>query len=294
MVRDTTLKTLKVNGSELASFKPDVLSYNAVLPAAGGSAAEVQAVASDPAATVVVEPAAGPTGQAKVTVTNGEASSVYTVDLDTAIGGSDEFGSAQLGSQWQWVRPDDTRWRLAGGSLVITSQNGDLQGNANTARNLALQDVNGDWTADTKAVFSRPLANDNEQGGMIARADDDNYVKLAWEMADAGAEIDKLRVVVIREQNGVPTTLQVTGSDAQEIVGADGAIWFRLRKAGDTYKAYYSRDGSVYRFMGSTTLSAEPAQAGLVAFNRAGTSTDLDVAFDYFHIESEGDPVPPS
>ncbi|HYH90312.1 MAG TPA: hypothetical protein VEX67_13845, partial [Solirubrobacteraceae bacterium] len=125
-------------------------------------------------------------------------------------------------------------------------------------------------------------------------ADDDNYVKLAWEMADAGAEIDKLRVVVIREQNGVPTTLQVTGSDAQRIVGADGAIWFRLRKAGDTYKAYYSRDGSVYRFMGSTALSAEPAQAGLVAFNRAGTSTDLDVAFDYLRIESEGDPVPPS
>ena len=196
MVRDTTLKTLKVNGTELASFQPDVLSYNAVLPAAGDSAAEVQAVANDPAATVVVEQAASPTGQAEVTVTNGDASSVYTVDLDTAIGGSDEFGSAQLGSQWQWVRPDDTRWRLAGGSLVITSQNGDLQGNANTARNLALQDVNGDWTADTKVVFSRPLANDNEQGGIVAHADDDNYVKLAWEMADADAEIDKLRVVV--------------------------------------------------------------------------------------------------
>ena len=45
--------------------------------------------------------------------------------------------------------------------------------------------------------------------------------------------------------------------------------------------------------MGSTTLNVEPARAGLLAFNRAGGSTDLDAAFDYFRIESEGDPVPP-
>jgi alpha-glucuronidase len=294
MVRDTTLRTLEVNGTALASFRPDDLSYNAVLPAAGNAVAQVRAIANDPAATVVVEQAASPTGQAAVTVTNGDASTVYTVNLDTAIGGSDEFDSAELGSQWQWVRPDDTRWRLADGALVITSQSGDLQGNANTARNLALQDVNGDWTADSKVTFSRPLAHNNEQGGIIARADDDNYVKLAWEMGNVNAPINKLRVVVIREQNGLPTTLQVTGSDAQRIVGADGAIWFRVRKAGSTYKAYYSEDGSVYKFIGSTTLNAEPAHAGLVAFNRAGSSTDLDVAFDYFRIESEGDPVPAS
>jgi alpha-glucuronidase len=292
MVRDTTLKSLKVNGSELASFKPSVLAYNAVLPAGADSVATVEAVASDPAATIAIEQATSPTGQAKVTVTNGDASSVYTVNLDTAIGGSDEFDSADLGPQWQWVRPDDGKWRLCGGSLVITSQNGDLQGGVNTARNVALQDVNGDWTADSKVVFSRPLANNNEQGGIIAYADDDNYVKLGWEMGNATAPINKLRVVVLREQNGAASTLQVTGSDAQRIVGADGAIWLRLAKRGSAYKAYYSNNGSVYRFMGSTTLSAEPARAGLVAFNRAGTSTDLDVAFDYLRIESHGDPVP--
>ena len=44
--------------------------------------------------------------------------------------------------------------------------------------------------------------------------------------------------------------------------------------------------------MGTTTLNVEPTRAGLVAFNRGGTSTDLDVAFDYFRIESEGEPVP--
>jgi alpha-glucuronidase len=292
LVPDTTLATLKVNNMSWPSFKPDVLSYNALMAADMDAVARVDAIASDPAASVVVQQAPNVTGQATVTVTNGAASSVYTVNFDTAISGSDEFAAAGLGSQWHWVRPDDSKWRLAGGSLIITSQSGDLQATANTAKNLALQDVNGDWSADSKVVFSRPLANNNEQGGIIAYANDNNYVKLAWEMGSSTAPINKLRVVVIREQNGTATTLQVQGSDAQKIVGAGGAIWLRLTKVGSTYKAYYSSDGSVYRYMGTTTLNVEPAQAGLVAFNRAGTSTDLDVAFDYFRIQSKGDPVP--
>ena len=191
------------------------------------------------------------------------------------------------------MRPDDSRWRLANGSLVITSQAGDLQGTANTAKNLALQDVNGDWTAESKLVFSRPLANNNEQGGIIAYANDNNYVKLAWEMsASTAGDQQAARRRPARAERHRDDASRSPGADAQRIVGADGAIWLRLAKIGSTYKAYYSTDGSVWRFMGSTTLNVEATQAGLVAFNRAGTSTDLDVAFDYFHIASQGDPVP--
>ncbi|MGI5521411.1 alpha-glucuronidase family glycosyl hydrolase [Micromonospora sp. CA-259024] len=291
LVPDTTLTNLSVNGEPLASFSPTVLHYNALTPAGTTTVPTVTAGAADPAASVAVEQASSTTGQARVTVTNGAASSVYTVDLNTTITGSDEFDSTELGPQWQWVRPDENRSRLADGSLIITAQQGDLQGSANTAKNLALQDVNGDWTADSRVVFSRPLANNNEQGGVIAYADDDNYVKLAWEMGSASAPINKVRIVLLREQNGTATTLEITGADAQRIVGTDGAIWLRLTKIGGSYRAYYSSDGSVYRFIGSTTLNAEPTKAGLMAFNRAGTSTDLDVAFDYFRMESRGDPI---
>jgi alpha-glucuronidase len=287
---DTTLRSLRVNGREL-TLKPGVSTYNAVMNPVD-AIPKVSGIATDPAATVTVEPASTPTGQARVTVTNGGASTVYTVNLDTTLRGSDEFGGSALGSQWQVVRPDDARRRLSDGSLVITSQTGDLQGNTNTARNVTLQDVNGDWTVESKVVFSRPLAANNEQGGIVAYANDQNYVKLAWEMGSATAPLNKVRVVIIREQNGAATTLQVTGADAQRIVGTDGAIWLRLSKAGGTYKAYFSEDGSVWKFMGSTTLNVEATRAGLVAFNRNGTSTDLDVAFDYFRIASQGEPVP--
>jgi alpha-glucuronidase len=286
-VPDTTLRALRVNGRALAVGK---LTYNAVMNPGADAVAKVAAEANDPAATVAVEQAATPTGQAKVTVTNGGASTVYTVNLDLTNRGSDEFDS--LGSQWQMLRPDPAHMRVAGGALVITALNGDLQGTANTAKNVALQDVNGDWTADSKLVFSRPLANNNEQGGVLAYADDNNYVKLAWEMASSTQAVNRLRVVLLREQNGTAATTQVTGADAQQIVGADGALWLRLAKAGNTYKAYYSSDGSVYRYMGTTTLAAEATKAGVTAFNRGGTSTDLDVAFDYFRIASAGVPVP--
>ncbi|MEU7608042.1 alpha-glucuronidase family glycosyl hydrolase [Micromonospora sp. NPDC049204] len=291
LVPDTTLTALRVDGKRLASFTPTVLRYNALTAAGTTTVPTVTASAADPAATVAVEQATSPTGQARVTVTNGAASSVYTVDLNTTSTGSDEFDSAQLGPQWQWVRPDESRRRLADGSLVITAQQGDLQGSTNTAKNLALQDVEGDWTAESKIVFSRPLAANNEQGGVIGYADDNNYVKLAWEMGNATAAINKVRLVFLREQNGTTSTVEITGADAQRIVGADGAIWLRLTKVGDSYRAYYSRDGSVYRYIGSTTLTVEATKAGLLAFNRAGTSTDLDVAFDYFRIESRGERI---
>ncbi|HEX6358178.1 alpha-glucuronidase family glycosyl hydrolase [Actinophytocola sp.] len=279
-VPDTTLKSLTVNGKELTGSH--------VLLPAGAPVATVAAAATDPAATVTVTQASEPNGQARVTVTNGGETAVHTVDFDTAITGSDEFDATTLGPQWRWVRPDAGTWRLSGGALVIAARTGDLQENVNTTRNVALQDVNGDWTAESRLVFSRPLAGNNEQGGVIAYADDDNYVKLAWEMADASAPINKRRLVLLREENGVVTTTQVTGAEAQRLVGDDGAVWLRLTKRGDTYRAYYSRDGSVYKFMGATTLAAAPTGAGLVAFTRAGTATDLDVAADYFRIQSHG------
>ena len=279
LVPDTTLADLTVNGQSVEPGRPVLLPAGADVPV-------VAAVGSDPAATVTVEQATEATGRATVTVTNGGATTVYPVDFDTTITGSDEF--TDLGPQWRWVREDPGAWRLSDGALVITAQTGDLQGPVNTARNLALQDVNGDWTAESRVVFSRPLAADNEQGGIVAYADDDNYVKLAWEMADAAAPTDKLRVVLMTEQQGRAAAVEVTGAEAQHIVGAGGAIWLRLAKTGDTYKAYYSSDGSVYKYFGTTTLTAEPTGAGLAAFTRAGATTDLGVAYDYFHLDSHG------
>jgi len=275
IVPDTSLRSLRVNRQAL-SLQPGVLTYNALVEPGTWPAPTIDATPTDPDATVSVD-------GTRVTVTNGGASSTYVVNVNRIIRG----GVTSI------VRPDDARRRVRDdGTVVITSQSGDLQGNVNTARNLVLDDVDGDWTMQSKVVFSRALAANNEQGGILAYADDQNYVKLGWEMSSVTQPINKLRVVFMREQNGTAQTMQVTGADAQRIVGADGAIWLRITKAGSTYKAYYSSDGAVWKYFATTTLNVEPARAGRFAFNRGGTSTDLEVAFEDFGIESAGEVVP--
>jgi len=43
-------------------------------------------------------------------------------------------------------------------------------------------------------------------------------------------------------------------------------------------------DGSTWTPIYTTGASLTNAKVGLFAYNRAGTSTDLQVAFDYFHV----------
>ena len=208
--------------------KPAVTSYNALSSRRARRGRRVEAVASDPAATVSVERRAARPGR-PVTVTNGSASTVYTVNLDMTNAGSDEFDSAR--SQWQILRPDDAPRRVAGGSLRDHLAERRPPGHDEHREEPRAPGRQRRLDGGVKLVFSRPLANNNEQGGIIAYNSDQNYVKLAWEMSSVTQAINKLRVVVIREQNGTATTLQVTGADAQKLVGADGAIWLRLAKA---------------------------------------------------------------
>ena len=255
------------------TLRPGVTSYTALIEPGTFPAPVIDAVASDPAATVSVEPGPRDRDQRQ--------------RLDRVHGQRQPRDPAR--ARGPSCGPDDARRRVRDdGSVVITSQAGDLQGTANTAKNLTLQDVNGDWTMESKVVFSRALAANNEQGGIVAYADDQNYVKLAWEMSSVTQAINKLRVVFLREQGGTAQTFQVTGADAQKLVGAGGAIWLRIAKTGGTYKAYYSSDGAVWRYFATATLNVEPARAGLLAFNRGGTSTDLDVAFESFAVQQRG------
>ena len=103
----------------------------------------MKADVTDPAATVAVEQATTPTGQ------------VYTVNLDTAIRGSDEFDGPALGSLWEVVRPDDARRRVASGALVLTSQNGAVQTLQVTGDDAQRIVSTGSW-APRRSTSTRP------------------------------------------------------------------------------------------------------------------------------------------
>ena len=172
-----------------------------------------------------------------------------------------------------------TKWRLEGGSLIITPQTGDLQTTTNTARNILLQDATGDWIVESKLMFSvRPHLR-YQQGGILAYQDDNNYVKLGWEYAAFSGTAT--RFVVITEKGGTATTS--SNVVATDIVGTDNTVWFRMVKSGNNYYLLLDRWDELYRDRHDERRSCQ-RQSRQYAFNRTGASSDLNVAFDYFRI----------
>ena len=276
---DVSLSSIKVNGKPISAFSPSVFSYGMLIPYPALNVPYVEATPIDPAATVAIVQATAVPGQATITVNIGSQQAIYTVALGYASA-SDEFDGDTLGSQWSWVREDATKWRLAGGSLIITPQTGDLQTTTNTARNLLLQDAVGDWIIESKLVFSVVPHVRYQQGGILAYQDDDNYVKLGWEYSTFFGTAT--RFVVITEKDGVATTS--SNIVATNIVGSDKTVWFRMVKSGNGYTTYYSTDGLNFTLIGTTNTGPANVRVGPYAFNRSGNTSDLEVAFDYFRI----------
>ena len=94
---------------------------------------------------------------------------------------SDEFNSASVGNQWEWVRENKANHSLSAksGSLTITSEAGDVSEGSNNAKNILLQSANNDWTIETKLVCSR-TPSQPENAGILAYENDDNFVKLMF------------------------------------------------------------------------------------------------------------------
>ncbi len=74
--------------------------------------------------------------------------------------------------------------------------------------------------------------------------------------------------------------------NANAILPANNTIWLRMTKTGPYYSTSYSVDGVTWVPVWTTGATLNNLQAGVFAFNRAGTTTNLQVGFDYFHIDA--------
>jgi hypothetical protein len=87
-----------------------------------------------------------------------------------------------------------------------------------------------------------------------------------------------------------PAQAPVTGTD----------VWLKLVKRGPRYQSYYSTDGTNWTALYETGASLTNVKAGVFAYNRAGTATDVTASFDYFRLATSatapgtvGGSVPP-
>jgi regulation of enolase protein 1 (concanavalin A-like superfamily) len=273
---DSTLSSLKVNGIQVSGFSPDIYTYNVYIPS--GVTPVVSVTPKDPNAPVAITQADTVPGQAVAVIGSGISQVVYTINFSNRANGNDEFDSPVLDTTlWYWVNEDPDTWSLTSnpGYMTISPRAGDIYGGSTDGKNILLQDAPGDWTIETKVTSSIRPYSTYTQGGIIAYQDLDNYIKLDWEMNNSG-----LIIQACREVNGSASATSVNG----DVVGDDNTIWLRMVKSGNVYSTYYSVNGTDFVQVGSGyTLDFTNVQAGLIAINGAGTTTDVDMKFDYFH-----------
>jgi arabinan endo-1,5-alpha-L-arabinosidase len=190
---------------------------------------------------------------------------------------SDEFNSTSLGAQWSWVRePLSTTYGLTGSAFRSDTQAADLFEGSNTASILVEDAPDGPYVVETKLRLSVPPEGccfNYTQAGLVVYGDDDNYVKLThvsiW---------DTRQTEFAKELFPVPTGYPRYGNT---VVGPPGEWTYlrivkEMRGGEEQYRAYTSRDGTVWERGGVWTHNLGDAQIGLVSMGGSGFTAEFD------------------
>ncbi|MGG7464319.1 ThuA domain-containing protein [Plantibacter sp. YIM 135347] len=214
---------------------------------------------------------------------------------DTAVADSpnDEFtGTALNACRWSVVNEQPAGYRVSDGALRIDTTPNDIYGGDTGVPNFIVQaQPEGDeWVIETKLDASE-FDRQYQQGGLILYGDDDNYVKLDLVATNqAGSPIARN----LELRNEIGGTVQNPQPNAP--APADGKVWLRLAKSGNTYTGWYSADGTVWTQITETVTNAGlgGARVGLYALgNSAQGQVSNTAAFDYFHVVGAEEPETP-
>lgn len=313
------LASLKVNGKSV--LKAGQAQYS-VISKASAKVPEVTATAKDAALKVSVDQAKTVPGTAVVRVYDPISYDMTQVLVNVGTKSqSDEFGGSALGSQWTVIRPDESKLKVNGGSLEITTAAGDITQTSNNAANMVLQSANTDWTIDTKLSTSAVPAAPAQNAGILVSQDDDNFVKFVYTTQgfgggrgpqggapQAGAartaapQVGSLQLIV--EEKGASKTIATVNPADSGI--KDNTVWLRLVKKGDKYTAYASTDGKNYSEAGQAQVVLKDIMAGVIATDGvqramggrgmapmgaaaapAAATTPMKAKFDYFRITNK-------
>ena len=301
--------SISVDGKSISKFDPSVLGYNYLMKETSSTAPVVEITAADPAIKVETTQAKGVPGSAKITLIDNNTASSKNYAVNFGVKSvSDEFKSSTPGNEWSWERENKDNWSLTKnpGSMVIKSAKGDIVGQENTAENILLQSANTDWEIQSKLSVSRMPSGANQQGGIIAWQDDDNYVKLVYKSnprsfrnASGGAMID-----MIVEVNGENSSLVNTRNSGSV---SENSVVLKLERKGSTITGSYSADGKKFTEVASIDIALSDTKAGLIVcdgaensgvtgFRRPRQQTapvaedqgDFEVSYDYFKIKNSG------
>jgi beta-glucosidase len=308
---DLNPKSITVDRKNIKGFNKEVKAYSYLLEGTS-KIPVVEASASGRNISVDIEQATGVPGTAVITFIDNITleKNTYYLNFDVKSVG-DEFNSASVGKQWEWVRENQVTHSLSKnkGSLTITAEAGDVSEASNNAKNILLQSANTDWTIETKLVCSR-IPSQPENAGILIYENDDNFVKLMFRAAikrtgfgrSTGTQVQPGTIDLIIEENGI--TKSMASFNLRNEITESNTLILKLEKKGSIYTAYYSLDGDKFETLGTADILIKDIRAGLIVcdgvitqnmkstfwFNPDTTKpeTPFDVAFDYFHITNSG------
>ena len=209
-------------------------------------------------------------------------------------GFGDDFEAGTL-NRTRWnniIREQEDLYDIQNGTLNVTTVNGDIyqDGDPAPTRNFFLQTADHageNWVIETR-VDGGALSDGYEHAGLLARVDDDNYVKYNI-ISDAG--------------NTIPNRLEMrseVGSDIQNpqpqltpLPAGTETVSLRLTKTGTMYSAEYSFDGEAWTSLGAAVPNAM-ASPSFGLFTQGGSSGGATVNFEYFSLDGDATGCPPT
>lgn len=306
VMADLTLASIEMDGEKIGNFSPDIHAYSFLTQDGSARPPEISAVPTVEGTKVTINQATAIPGTASIKLEDDISGQTgnYAVNFGTPSYG-DNFMTDTMRRQWSWIRENNTCWSLSESPryLTITAQKGDLKGSANNTENILLQSANTDWSVESRIEFSKRPAKSDQQGGIIAYQDDDNYVKLVYINSSKGFMGGDEYIELLVEREGAQYS--AANIKAIGIIHDDLSIVLRLEKRGSIYRAWYSTQEGNFELLGFTDVVLQDVKAGLFACNGgeapAGdmvaqmmgiSSADADkpfkVMFDYFNIMNAG------
>ncbi|MBE6981990.1 MAG: DUF1349 domain-containing protein [Ruminococcaceae bacterium] len=179
---------------------------------------------------------------------------------------------------WTVCNEDAANWSyVLGEGLKIKSQRDGLYAGGNSAKNVFMTPVSGDFVAQTKITLNTATLTNWQQFALLVCDDQDNYIKMKYGY-DNGYGLQ-----LLAEQNAAPGASYGAGLDA-----GVGPVWLQIKKVGYTYTGYWSTDGVTFNKLGDTIIldGFDPAYIGLAAFNDGGTDEQVEFTVEYVDVKS--------
>jgi len=301
------LTSITLDNKPIKGFTPEISGYSYLLNSLSSKAPVVKVVPADPSVSVEINQAKSVPGTAIIILTDNITIQKKEYSINFGVKSvSDEFNTNVPGKQWSWIRESKNDWSTTkkAGSLYIKGKNGDILGATNTAENLLLQSANTDWEILTNISFSRKPSNYNEQAGLIAYQDDDNFVKLVYRFNPRSFRAKSSMVDMVIEKNG--NFYSLAGFRTPDpITDNNLSLILKFERKGMTITGSYSKDGNTFTKVGTIDISLLDAKAGIIVCNGSEVGkvtmprfpgfkevepdkSDFEVTYDYFRIKNSG------